>query len=378
MTADGTGSTRVDVDRAGAHDGDAADGRRPLRLREVTLALTALSLWVLWRTGPSKVPFLEGFEKFAREWPDAEALPREAYVLRNFLGPLLYQGVPDPSPTRFLALHVVATALTAALLGAWLLRRLGSRTGPTAIALLLLSPVTALLLLWIGIYDAFGVLVWVLLLMSLAGRPWLQVLAGALAGAQNLEQVGVGIVLLALVPELQRAAGLRARPVALLAGAVLGRVLLEAYLRSAGAPSGSRLTFLSDPELLQNVTKTFAVMAPVVLFSVLGGLWGFALTHLRDHAAGWARSLQLRVALVLALALGFSFLAADHTRVLLLITFPLLVCGVLALAPRIGDLRALARRPEAWLLVLVPPVLVQDDNLLRIGIKLGTWGVGPF
>ena len=355
-----------------------AAGSRPLRLRETAAVLTAVSLWVLWKTGPAKVPFVEVFERFAREWPASSAMPNEAHVLRNFLGPLLYQLVPTPGTGRFLQLHVLALLLAGVLLAWWLLRRLGGQAGAVAVLLLLLSPVTALLLLWIGIYDAFAVLAWIAVLVSLAHRPFVQVLAGVLAGAQNLEQVAVGLVLLALVPELPRALGLRPRIAHLLAGAVVGRVVLEAVLRDQGAPSGSRLGFLSDPAILQNITTSFALMAPVVLWSVLGGLWAFALSAVRDRWPGWSRSLRLRLLLVLAALLGFSLLAADHTRVIAMVSFPLVVLGCMLLAREVGDLRALARRPEAWLLLLVPPVLVQDDHLLLIGIKLGIWGIGPF
>lgn len=348
------------------------------RLRDVAVACTVVSLWVLWRTGPGKVPFVEAFEAFARGWPDVELLPREAYVLRNFLGPLLYQVVPTPGTGRFLQLHVAALVLAGVLLSGWLHRRLGTGAGPVAVVLLMLSPVTALLLLWIGIYDAFAVLVWVGVLVSLSHRPALQVLAGALAGAQNLEQVAVGVVLLALVPELARSLGLRVRVVHLLVGAVAGRAVLELWLRAVGAQSGSRLSFLSDPVLLESVTRSFTLMAPVVLWSVLGGLWPFATTALREGWPRWSRSLRLRLVLVLVSVLGFSFLAADHTRVIVMVSFPLVVLGCMALARQVGDVRALARRPEAWLLLLVPPVLVQDDRLLPIGIKLGTWGIGPF
>jgi hypothetical protein len=353
-------------------------GRRPLRLRAVVAVLSVVSLWVLWRTGPGKVPFVELFEQYARDWPSTQTPPRDAYVLRNFLGPLLYQAFPTPGTGRFLQLHLVALLAAGALLAAWLLRRLGSRSGPVAIVLVLLSPLTALLVLWIGDYDAFSALVWVVVLISLRHRPWVQALAGLLAGGQNLEQVLVGLVLLALVPELPRAVGLRAHTGWLIGGAVLGRVLTEIYLRSEGATVGSRLTFLSDPVQLENITKTFVVMAPIVLWTVLGGLWGFALTAVQDRWSDWSRSLQVRLAAVLVLALGFSFLAADHSRVIAMITFPLVVLGCMALAQRLGDLRALAGRWEAWLLLLAPPVMVQDDQLLRIGVKLGTWGIGPF
>lgn len=352
--------------------------RRPQRLREVVAALSLVSLWVLWRTGPGKVPYVELFEKYARDWPTTALPPRDAYVLRNALGPMLYQLFPTPGTGRFLQLHLAALLLTGLLLAGWLLHVLGPRRAPVAMAVVLLSPLTALLLLWIGDYDAFSAFVWVVLLLSLRHRPWVQVLAGVLAGVQNLEQVAVGIVLLALVPELPRLVGARVRAVHLLAGAVLGRVLVEAYLRHEGAVRGSRFTFLSDPALLHNVTKTFLVMAPIVLWSALGGLWPFALSTVQRGWPGWSRSLQVRLAAVLVLTLGFSFLAADHSRVIAMVTFPLVVLGAMAIALQVGDLRGLVRRPEAWLLLLVPPVMVQDDNLLKIGIKLGTWGIWKF
>ena len=352
--------------------------RRPQRLREVVAVLTGISLWVLWRTGPGKVPFLEVFERYARAWPHTQTPKTDAYDLLNALGPALYQLFPTPGTGRFLQLHLAALVVTGVLLAGWLLHVLGSRVGPVAIALVLLSPVTALLLLWIGDYDAFSAFAWVVLLISLRHRPPLQLLAGVLAGVQNFEQVVVGLVLLALVPELPRSLGLRVRTAWLLVGAVMGRTVVQLYLKHEGATSGSRLTFLTDPVLLHNITKTFTVMAPIVVWSVLGGLWGFGISALRNGLPEWSRSLRLRVAAVLLLALAFSFLAADHSRVIAMTSFPLVVMGCMATALEVGDLRALARRSEAWLLLLAPPVLVQDDNLLKIGIKLGTWGIWKF
>jgi len=108
-----------------------------------------------------------------------------------------------------------------------------------------LAPVTAVLLLLIGMYDAFAILAWVVVLVTIGRRPGWQLAAGVLAGFQDFEQMTVGLLMVALLPGLARAAGLRPRVAYLLGGTVAGKFALEVYLHAVGAGPGSRLSYLA-------------------------------------------------------------------------------------------------------------------------------------
>ena len=368
-------------DPAAADDAPATSSRRtgPTTLG-VASALAAVCLWVLWRTGPGKVPGVETFDQIARGWPtpDFPVTPQTAYVLRVPLGQIVYGVLPREGTGTFLALHLACLIGTGVLLLVWMCRRLGARAGMVAAGIVVLSPVTAVLLLWIGMYDAWSVLTWVLLLMALTrGAPW-QLAAGALAGMQNFEQVVVGMLMLLLVPRLPAAVGLRPRGLWLLGGAVAGKVALEAYLRSVGAAPGSRLSFLSDWDTFSHLVGTTLANGPLIVWSALAGLWGFALVALVTSWSGWSRREQAQLVLAVLAWVGASVITADHTRVLALTSFPLVVMGAMAIADRWRDVGQLVRLPQTWLLLLAPPLVVFDYISVPMGIKPDLWGVWVF
>lgn len=338
----------------------------------------AVGLWVLWRTGPGKVPFLDLFEAAARGWPRVALAEDSQYILREPLGPIFYQLLRVHGDTVFLGLHAGCLLVSGALLATWLCRRLGLRSGLAAAMIVALTPVTAVLLLWIGIYDAFSILVWVLVLVSLGRQAGWQVAAGALAGFQNFEQVAVGLLLVALIPQLARSARLRPRVAYLLGGAISGKLVLEAYLRGSGAGPGSRVDFLARWDVFSSVLGSSSANAPLLLWSALAGLWGFAAKALYDSWGGWSPRQHTGVVLAGLVWFGTAALSADHTRVLTMTSFPLVVMGAMAIVLRWPDLPTLIRLPQTWLLVLAPPVVLLDYATVPMGIKPGTWGVWIF
>lgn len=339
--------------------------------RVVVLVLALLAVWALVRTGPGTVPGIESHEAGARSWPTTDVSAETAYMLRVPLGQLVYQALPVESLRVFLALHVATLLGSGAVLVAWMVRRYGAQSAGIATAVLILSPLTAVLLEWLGIYDAFSMLTWVLLVLALPGHRALQVATAALAGAQNFEQVVVGLVLMALLPELPRLVGWRPWVPGLLVGAVVGRLALEAYLRAAGAESGSRVSYVIDnADLVLGAARSFLVNLPVGVASVLAGLWAFAVPALQLMLGRRpARLVRLRLVLVAALLLAVALLGIDHTRVMVLSLVPLLVAGALAIAQQFPTFGSFWRRPEAWLLVLVPPVVLFRDEVLPLGLS---------
>lgn len=351
--------------------------RRPARWR-VLLAFAGVCFWVLWRTGPGKIPNVATFEAIARGWPTIPMGPTTAYVLRVPLGQIIYGHLPRHSTGTYLALHLACLVATGLLLLAWMCHRLGTRAGLVAGGIMTLAPVTAVLLLWIGMYDAFSVLTWVILLIALTRRGYWQFAAAFLAGFQDFEQVLVGLAMLLLIPRLPRQVGLRPRGLWLLPGCVAGKLVLEAYLRHVHATPGSRLSFLSDVGVLEHLLATTGENGPLIIWSALGGLWGFALTAL---FAVW-RAWPVREKVGLVLAVGGWFLScaitADHSRVLAITAFPLVVMGAMAVADHYRDLGRLARMPQSWLMLLAPAFIVFDSITLPMGIKPHLWHVWFF
>ena len=352
---------------------------RPLlRAAGVGTALTLVGLWVLWRTGPGKVPYLADFEQAARSWPNSTLPPDSQYILRVPLGQLLYRLLPQHSLAIFLMLHAGCLLLAAILLGSWLCRRLGRPAGLVAAMVVALAPVTAVLLLWIGMYDAFSILVWVAVLIALGkGGGW-QFAAAVLAGLQDFEQMAVGLALVLAVPRLAKAVGLRPRAAPLLAGVLVGKGMLEVYLHLVGAGGGSRLSYLQRWDILSEVIGSTVSDLPLLLWSALAGLWGFALKALYDSRGGWSPHAKAGLVSAAVLWLGSSALSDDHTRVLALTSFPLVVMGAMAIGTRWPSLRDLLRLPQTWLLLLAPPVVLLDYTSVQLGIKPGTWGVWIF
>jgi len=136
------------------------------------------------------------------------AVPADSqYILREPLGQLLYRLLPVHGTTIFLGLHALCLLGSGLVLVGWLCRRLGRRSGLLAAMIVALAPVSAVLLLWIGMYDAFAILAWVVVLVTLGRRPGWQLAAGVLAGFQDFEQMAVGLLMVALLPGLAPSRG---------------------------------------------------------------------------------------------------------------------------------------------------------------------------
>jgi len=338
----------------------------------------AVGGWVLWRTGPAPVGRLDFFEHSAATWPHTVLAPESQYVPRVPWGQLAYRLLPAHSITSYLALQLGCLALSGVLLGAWLCRRLGMRPGLIAATVIVLAPVSAVLLLTIGLYDAFSILTWILLLIALGKSGHWQLGAGLIAGIGDFEQITVGVVMVLLIPALPRAAGLRPRGRALIAGLVLGRLTLEAYLHGVGVGSGSRLSYVAHWHVLSYLLGSTLGNGPLIAWSALAGLWGFAITALLRSWGAWPTGARRNLVIAVLIWAGACALSADHTRVLALTSFPLVVMGAMVIALRYPHWRILARMPQTWMLMLAPPVVIGGWDTITMGIKPGIWGLGMF
>ncbi len=341
--------------------------RRRRSVLGTVLMFVGVSGWVLWRTGTAPAGYLAFFEHSAATWPNTMLAPENQYVLRVPLGQVAYRLLPVHSVGVYLALNVVCLLVAGGVLGGWLCRRLGVKAGLIAASVVALAPVTAVLLLTVGLYDPFSMLAWAAVLAALGrGGRW-QLAAAVLAGIQDFEQITVGVLLVLLIPALSGAAGLHPRARPLLVGLVLGRAALEVYLHSVGAGAGSRLSYIAHWDVLYSLLGSTVANGPLIVWSALAGLWGFALTALLRSWGLWCRAERRNFVLAVGIWAGAGILSADHTRVLALTSFALVVMGAMVIARRYPDWHALVRLPQTWMLVLAPAVVIGGWDALALG-----------
>lgn len=323
--------------------------------------------WVLWRTGYGTMPALDAFESIARQWPHSSVSPAFGYTLRSPVGYLAYRLVPVQTPYTYAVMHLLCLAAVGVGLTFWLVGRLGVARSTTAVMVLVCAPITAVALLWVGIYDAFSLVGWVAVLMTLRSRPAVQYLAAAFVGVQNFEQGAVGILVVLLLPRLVRATGSVPRPLALFGGLLTGKVLLEGYLSSVGAVSGSRLSYLFVGNKLRDVLTASFDAAPMLVWSAFGGLWVLAAIGAGSLAREGNRREHVMAAAAVVLWFGSAFVTEDHTRVLALTSFPALVLASIVVAHRHRDVLDFLRTPAAVILLVAPPLVLWGGMTLSTG-----------
>jgi hypothetical protein len=132
------------------------------------------------------------------------------------------------------------------------------------------------------------------------------------------------------------------------------------------------LSYVAHWDVLSFLLGSAAAGGPLIVWSALAGLWGFALTALLRSWGAWPSGERRNFVIAAGLWAGACALSADHTRVLALTSFPLVVMGAMIIALHWPDWRALARLPQTWMLVLAPPVVIGGLDAVSMGIKLGT------
>ncbi|MCK8787911.1 hypothetical protein M0638_26505 [Roseomonas sp. NAR14] len=275
---------------------------------------------MLLRTGVWLMPNLDlgalvARNPFANPFPD----PESHYLLGNWLGPFLAWTLRFHRPTFFFALHAAFGLAFTALFVALAFRRFPPREARVALILFAALPVSATAWFWIG-PDGLTLLL-LLAALALARRPPAVGLVGVALGMQHFEQgclAAAGLLAATLLARRQGIAtlcGPRAA-LALLAGVVLGKAGLHGILAWNGvAVRSGRLDWLAAH--LGECLRQFLLHPHVVLWSVLGPGWLVALRY----ADLGRRSLPFFLplgALLLLLPL-----AGDQTRVLAVVTFPL-------------------------------------------------------
>lgn len=301
----------------------------------VTLVKTGI--WQIPNFGAMRLiaqdPFVNPFAN-----PDAHAL------YWTWLGPFLAWLAGATEPWSFFALHLLfSMAFTAVMVGTTF-RLLPAREARVSVLLFAVLPVSATAYFWVS-NDSLTLFLMACALVA-SRRPAAAALGLAL-GTQHFEQAFLGfagLLLALLIARRQRAPvdpDLIGRVLVLLAGIVAGKLALVALFGALGVEVNSgRLYWLR--EHLPLLLAQFFLHTHLILFSVLGLGWLVVVKQLE-----WDRD---RVAFLVPLGAAMLLLpiSGDQTRVLAIVTFPLIAIFWLR---NQAFLAFLSDRFAAWLLL---------------------------
>jgi hypothetical protein len=307
-----------------------------------TLITTVVALTVL-KSGIWMMPNLGASRQLAQNpFANPFADPEAHYLVWNWLGPWIAWVVGATGPVSFFLLHLAFAAAFSATVISLCFARLSERNARVAIIVFALLPVSATAFFFVGM-DGVTLFLMALAFVFPRQAIW-ALLVGTLLGMEHFEQAFVASFLLLVVVAVRRWLGEPALVsigwcCCLLVGAVLGKVLLVGVFSYVGlSVATERLYWVRV--LWPSVLKQFVLHAHSTLWSVLALGW---LVLIRDAARGKA---AVPVALGLLGAMPLLALVFDQTRVVAIVSFPLLWVSWLH-APSLLD--TLDDRFVAWL-----------------------------
>lgn len=340
-----------------------------IRLHWVALvAMFAAVAWAIIRVGP-RIPFPDSW--FGQEkWPYPNLEAVQAYKRSSPIGYLLAETLHLDQSTWLVLFYFVASIVAMLLIATWVwLELAGSSQRSRGFRLAVLAPLPGLLFMTIGGYDPFTAIG-----MGLALFAWrrnsklLMAAAGVYLGVQHFEQAVVAILVWTLAVMALRGDGsapVRSRisPLWAYPGVLAGKIALLAVLSIKGVDaSEGRLFWLQSSEWLRRAVSGAVGFAPVFVLSLFAGLWvivvlGFVLTPERRR--------RLLLGASLAIAVAFSVITLDHTRVFVMVSIPLisiLIVSVLS-NERATSQPQLLLVAEAMAWIVVPMTLQGTDNV---------------
>jgi hypothetical protein len=337
----------------------------------LALLLLAVALAKYWW---GLFPAFDRMRQIAMNWQSpADPNLNEDYLLASPVSALL-AGILGLSGSRgFLLLHLFLVALALCLPFLMPAVRTSRTRAHLVFVLLVGGPIAAVLVTWLGSYDAVSVIA---MTIAALARWRMVALVGWLLLAFNHGQLAVAALLLSLPILLwsMREQAPRQKWIAVLAPVAvigLGIALNTALLTSWGANSSRFEVVLRVG--LETFTRISLMYAPLIVFSVLGAGW-FLLLEPRIR-----RSVDGRIMLVTALvaAVVLPLISLDQSRIPgLALLVPLLIwTGVLSAEYPPKYLERLWRR--WWIPALITPVvLVYVHGLVYPGWS-GYLGLGP-
>ncbi len=276
--------------------------------------VTVILLVMLFKTGIWYIPNLEmslalALNPFANPFTD----PNAHYLAWNWLSPFMAWLLGIKAFWAFFLLHLGFAVAFTALFIRLTFTRLPEREARVALIVFALLPVSATAYFWTG-PDALTLLL-LLVAVVFSRHLLLAFLVGILLGMQHFEQVlfAIGGLLFALLLDKKSPVF----PLFLLVGIVAGKLTLIAIFTHFDMQVNSGRTFWLQ-EHLDLLLGSFFFHLHHILWSVLGLGWLVALKYADQGRQSLAFFLTLAGLLLLLLV------SADQTRVLAIITFPLL------------------------------------------------------
>ena len=343
----------------------------PWRVLAATAAIRALT------TGIWVVPSVEQWLVFARDPYGAIELNENfRYITGSPLGPLLAHLTGAETKFTYGLLHFVLLALAAATLVVLGRRTVGDRCTNVLLVALFASPLSAVLLTWLGQPDGvmFGGMTAVALASGFDRRLPRLAVAVSGAGVVGLAAPEQGLVAVAVLGALAwwgNRPGDREVLVAAAGALVLGRFGIEAFLAASDAPHVSRLEYVRSNGI-GYFLRSFLENWAAVVFSLFGAGWLLALSAHSRMRRSWGSPWPVRLALLLVfVAVATTY---DQTRVATLVSWPAYVWLL-----RRADEKALADGGEgtdARLVavtflagIVIPPVVIWEGEPL-----IAAWG----
>ncbi len=331
------------------------------------LGIALAGLWAVLRSGTGIVPGADWHFAATPIWPERPLNPDEWYLSDSPLGIIAARLLGFDTVQQFLQLHAVVVLLALSLLAAWAFVATADRGARwQATRLSLLAPTGAILLTWIGRYDAFTALVWALALFAWSTRRRvLLVAAGLLLGFQHFEHALMGAFVLwltwmALRP--QTPDSLRhTNPLWLVPGIALGKLALVVVFATQSVPISGRVDWVE--RFIYDWTVTAVSILPLLIWSLFAGWWAVGASLYLDA------SRRGRRLLLLALMVGIlaTLLSGDRPRVFVLIFLPAIALGSVVFArSALSDTKK--RRLVEVIVWLAPPFIFWGDAVTNVNI----------
>jgi len=278
------------------------------------LAFAKTGVWYMPNTGMSRWIALDPFANpFSN--PDAH------YLYWNWLSPFLAWLVGANGIATFVLFHLAFAVAFTSLFTWTIFRRLPERQARIAFLIFVSIPASGTVYYWIGM-DAV-VLFLMLVALVYPKPPVVPLIAGIALGLQHFEQglVAGGALLVAIVTSSRMRLTAPYSPgfaIAWIVGTIAGKALLTLLFARWGViVNTGRLTLFGHE--FQTLLLEAAFHFQVILWSMLGVGWLVLLGYV-DRL----RREALPLVCGLLVCLPFLVLAQDETRVIAIITFPLL------------------------------------------------------
>lgn len=313
---------------------------KPWKLLAVVFGLCLVKTGIWYYPNPNAL-FAMAQNPFANPYTN----PDEHYMMWSWLGSwlpwLIGARTLETLFVFYLALALAFSALFVRIAFATLPRD----AARSAIVLFAVLPVSTTAYFWVG-PDALTLLL-MMIALAFPAQPAVTLAAGVLIGMQHFEQGFFGAASLAAAVFLGRRLGYPSRYgpkfcLLLLLGAVAGKLALVGLFRHYGIHVNSgRMYWLRHH--LDLVVSVFLLHFQHILWSVLGLGWLAALRF-----ADWGRR-SLPFFLMLGAACLLAAISGDQTRVIAIVTFPLVTACWLLNPDFLGRI---ARRETALLFAL--------------------------